>query len=274
MLISANLLKIDYRASSEWWVETQIAPLGVHSLYNGELNTVQPAIMAIQPSPDNQELIKYLQGVIWDLDGVLIDSMEIHFKIWQKVFSEYGVLFDREHFNRHFGTTNLETITSVLGNRLTPEESRVLAEKKQAQFEQQAIRDAGLIPGVRTWLAYFQQSGIPQAVASSNAQQFIESITARLKISAYFHAIVSAENLASKPNPAVFLESARHIQAHPTRCLVFEDAIAGIEGAKRAGMKCIAITTTNPPDALAGADLIIPAFSALSADQLIHVMKS
>jgi beta-phosphoglucomutase len=215
-----------------------------------------------------------LQGVIWDMDGVLIDSMEIQFDVWRNIFQSYGVDFQRKDFNRHFGTTNLETIQFVLGDRLTAEESIVLADKKQSVFEKIALQQAKLIPGVTRWLEFFEQQNIPQAIASSNAQRFIEAITAHLDISSYFRAIVSAENLASKPDPSVFLESARRIQAEPSRCLVFEDAMAGVEGARRAGMKCIAITTTNPPSALTTADLTIAEFSALSSDQFLKLMKS
>ena len=205
------------------------------------------------------------------MDGVLIDSMEIHFKIWEQIFLEYNVVFARKDFNRHFGTTNLETIQSVLGNKLSFKESRDLAERKHLLFEQQATMEAELIPGVDRWLQFFYDLNIPQAVASSNAQRFIESMAKNKKISHFFKTLVSAENLASKPDPAVFLESARLINAKPDQCLVFEDAIAGVEGAKRAGMKCIAITTTNSAAVLSKADLVIPSFSSLSQTQLFEL---
>ncbi len=219
-----------------------------------------------------QNLKNFLQGVIWDMDGVLIDSMELHYKIWKQVFSEYNVEFDRKDFNRHFGTTNLETIQTVLGKKLSFKESLALAEKKQQLFEQQAISEAQLIPGVNRWLQFFFDHDIPQAVASSNAQRFIEAVVKNKNISHFFQTLVSAENLASKPDPAVFLESARLIKAKSNLCLVFEDAVAGVEGAKRAGMKCIAITTTNSRAALVKADLIIPSFSALTEAQILKLM--
>jgi HAD superfamily hydrolase (TIGR01509 family) len=218
--------------------------------------------------PTDQPLQQFLKGVIWDMDGVLIDSMEIHFKIWEQIFSEFDVRFARKDFNRHFGTTNQETIQTVLGNKLSFKESRDLAEKKQLLFEQQAITEAQLIPGVDKWLQFFFDRNIPQAVASSNAQRFIEAVAENKGISHFFKTMVSAEGLASKPDPAVFLESARLINAKPDCCLVFEDAVAGVEGAKRAGMKCIAITTTNSADALKKADLIIPNFPALTQTHL------
>lgn len=229
--------------------------------------------MVRQTRMQQNSLNKLLQGVIWDMDGVLIDSMEIHYHVWQEVFSELGVPFERQLFNRHFGITNLEIVRTVLGDRLSHQEALALAEKKQARFEREAIQQARLIPGAMQWLVFFQQNQIPQAVASSNAQQFIETIAAHLDISSFFDAIVSAENLSSKPDPAVFLETARRIRAVPSRCLVFEDAVAGVEGARRAKMKCIAITTTNPAPALLGADLVISSFSALTIDSLSAVMQ-
>lgn len=219
-------------------------------------------------------LNKLLHGVIWDMDGVLIDSMEIHFNVWQEVFSELGVHFERELFNRHFGTTNLETIRTVLGDRLSHQEAMTLADRRQVLFECKAIQQARLIPGVKQWLDFFYQNKIPQAVASSNAQQFIEDIAARLEISSFFDAIVSAENLASKPDPAVFLEAAKRMRVTPSHCLVIEDAVAGVEGARRAGMKCIAVTTTTPSSALSAAGLVISSFSALTIEQLLAFMQT
>lgn len=219
-------------------------------------------------------LNKLLHGVIWDMDGVLIDSMEIHFAVWREVFSELGVPFERKLFNRHFGTTNLETISTVLGDRLSHQEALALAEKRQALFEREAIHQAQLIPGVKHWLELFQRNQISQAVASSNAQKFIEVIADHLKISCFFNAIVSAENLASKPDPAVFLETAKRMRVTPSHCLVIEDAVAGVEGARRAGMKCMAVATTTPTSALSAAGLVIPSFSALTTDMLLAVMQA
>jgi len=205
------------------------------------------------------------------MDGVLIDSMELHFKIWKQLFSEYKVDFARKDFNRHFGTTNLETIQTVLGNKLTLKESLKLADKRQYLFEQQAITEAQLIPVAYQWLQFFFDCGIPQAIASSNAQHFIEAVVKHLDINDFFQALVSAEGLASKPDPAVFLESARRMKAQSSHCLVFEDAVVGVEGAKKAGMKCIAITTTNSASSLLKADLIISSFSDLTKAQLFNL---
>jgi HAD superfamily hydrolase (TIGR01509 family) len=218
-------------------------------------------------------LRQVLKGVIWDMDGVLIDSMEIHFAIWKEFFTPYQVAFTRRDFNRHFGTTNLQTILTTLGDRVNHREAIALSNQKQALFEQQAIQQVKLIPGVKNWLEKFQSMGIPQAVASSNTQGFIESVAGHLKINHFFKAMISAEGLESKPHPQVFLEAAKRIHADPSRCLVIEDAVAGVEGAKRAGMRCLAVTTTNPASALSGADLILNGFEQLHEELVINLFN-
>jgi len=207
------------------------------------------------------------------MDGVLIDSMEYQFEVWQAIFREYGVVFDRANFNRHFGTTNLQTIQKTLGDRITLEEAVALAERKQVISEQQSIQRARLVPGVDRWLQYFQDASIPQAVASSNTQSFIEATARQLNIDLFFTTLVSAEGLASKPDPAVFLEAARRMHASPSQCLVVEDAIAGVEGARRAGMKCLAVATTNPAAALQAADLVVVDFASLHEKQILELMS-
>ena len=133
---------------------------------------------AAQP---NSRLAAVLAGVIWDMDGVLIDSMEYQFEVWRDIFAEYGVDFDRANFNRHFGTTNLQTIRVTLGDKLTPEQALALSDRKQAISEKESIEKARLIPGVLNWLQYFKECAIPQAVASSNTQNFIEATARRLE---------------------------------------------------------------------------------------------
>jgi len=213
-----------------------------------------------------------LKSIIWDMDGVLVDTLEFQFEVWHNIFSEYGVEFDRANFNRHFGTTNLQTVQKTLGDRITPEEALAIAERKKTISEKEAIERAVLIPGVVRWLQYFKVCAIPQAVASSNSQNFIEKTVRRLEIHQYFNALVSAEGLASKPDPAVFLEAARLLNAAPHKCLVVEDAIAGVEGARRAGMKCLAVATGNSVEVLSGADLVIADFDSLQVEQLLQLM--
>jgi beta-phosphoglucomutase len=103
------------------------------------------------------------------------------------------------------------------------------------------------LPGVLTWLGQFQAWEFKQAITSSAPPENIEFLVVELKIKEYFDEIVSGFDLPGKPNPDVFLNAADSLHINPDNCIIIEDAIAGVEGAKRAGMKCIAVTTTNPP---------------------------
>ncbi len=121
-----------------------------------------------------------------------------------------------------------------------------ISEKKESLFRELIKGKAEPLPGVLDWLRQFQAWGIKQAITSSAPPENIEVLVAELKIEEFFDAIVSGFDLPGKPNPDVFLKAANTIQMEPENCIVIEDAIAGVEGAKRAGMKCIAVTTTNP----------------------------
>ena len=218
-------------------------------------------------------LKQVLQGVIWDLDGVIIDSMRIHYDSLIKVLQKYNCSISQHEFRGYFGRTNFEVLQEILGDQLTSGQIADLAKQKQKIFEDNAVDQAQLFQGVEQWLQYFQKLAIPQAVASSNAKKFIETIATRLNIRHYFNVLLSAEELTSKPDPLVFLESARLIGSAPRHSLVFEDALAGVEAARRAGMKCIAITTTNDLGALSQADLIIQHYDDLSPEKLYQVMN-
>jgi len=105
-------------------------------------------------------------------------------------------------------------------------------------------------------------------VASSANQEYVERIVVHLVIGHYFSIILSAESMHSKPHPDVFLKAAQALDVPPSRCIVFEDAVAGVEAAKRAGMHCIAITTTHAAAKLQNSDIVIKTFSELKKEQI------
>jgi HAD superfamily hydrolase (TIGR01509 family) len=129
--------------------------------------------------------------------------------------------------------------------------------RKESLFRQMIRGKVHPMPGVRTWLERLQSMGCRQAVASSAPMANIDALVDEMQIRAYFSAIVSAYDMPSKPDPAVFLEAARQLALPPKKCVVIEDAIPGVNAAHRAGMKCIAITTTNPRQDLSEADIIL-----------------
>ena len=206
------------------------------------------------------------QGVLWDLDGVLVDTGEFHFQAWSGVLPEYSIPFTRELFQATFGMNNTGVLSTLLGERLTPELLAEIDDRKEQRFREAVRGRAQPLPGVLAWLEHLKAAGVRQVVASSAPPANIDVLVDELGLRSYFAAIVSGFDLPGKPDPAVFLKAAHLIGVPPERCVVFEDAVAGVESAKRAGMKCVAVATTNLAHALKGADVVVERLDKLSLD--------
>jgi HAD superfamily hydrolase (TIGR01509 family) len=213
-------------------------------------------------------------GVLWDMDGVLVDTGAFHFQAWLKTLSGEEIPFDLETFKRTFGMNNAGILALLLGSAPEPETVSRISDLKEANFRAGIHGQVQLMPGVLDWLQRLKAAGFLQAVASSAPQENIDYLIGELGIQAYFQAVVSAARMPGKPDPAVFLEAARRLALPPERCLVVEDAVAGVEAARRAGMKCIAVTTTNPPDALHGAALVVDRLDELPPEAFEKLLRS
>lgn len=206
------------------------------------------------------------QGVLWDMDGVLVDTGEFHYQSWQEVLEERDLPFSREFFRQTFGMNNAGILARLLGEDLTDELLVEITEQKEERFRELIRGRAQALPGVVPWLARLRQAGFRQGIASSAPEANIDALVDELGLRDYFDVIGSGADLPAKPDPALFLEVARRLGAQPGRCTVVEDSLAGVEAAKRAGMNCIAVTTTNPAEALAAADLVVESLEDLPAD--------
>jgi beta-phosphoglucomutase family hydrolase len=208
-----------------------------------------------------------INGVLWDLDGVLFDTGEYHFEAWSQVLQEYHIPFSREIFKSIFGMKNDEAIPGLAKKPLSVQEIREIGERKEERFRELIRGRIELLPGVRKWLDCFRAWGCRQAVASSAPQANVNVMLAETDIQSFFIGVVASEGLPGKPDPAIFLRAADKIGVPAGECVVIEDAVAGIEAARRAGMKCIAVTTTNPARLLEKADMIVARLSDLTEDQ-------
>jgi len=205
-------------------------------------------------------------GILWDMDGVLVDTNEYHFQAWHEVLAEYGIDLTREVHQQTFGMNNTGILSRVLGERLTPELFSEIDDRKEKRFRAAIRGHAQPLPGVRMWLQRLQDAGARQAIASSAPLANIDALIDELGLRAYFDAIVPGADLPGKPEPVLFLKAAGLLHIPPEHCVVIEDAVAGVAAAKRAGMKCIAVMTTNEAEALSAADLIVERLDVLPMD--------
>ena len=210
-------------------------------------------------------------AILWDMDGVLVDTWELHSQTWGQAFEEFKVPLKGSQIQATFGMNSLSSLQLLLGDRYQQDFLLEVIDRKEALFYQIAKGGLEPLPGVIRWLEQFRTQGFCQAVASSAPPENIEAVVDTLGIRTFFGALVSGVDLPGKPNPDVFLKAALLVGVSPGRCLVIEDAVHGVRGAHSAGMKCIAVTTTTPAEVLGEADLVLANLSELSEDHLVDL---
>ena len=201
-------------------------------------------------------------AILWDMDGTLLDTKTCHYISWRDVLRKHGFDLTEALFDEHFGRNNASILPIYLGYEPDPELAAEMISEKEALFREMAPAKSRLFPGVESWLKTAQTLGIRQAIASSGSLENIQVMAAAFNISSYFYKVVSGADLPAKPEPDVFLAAAEAVGVAPDYCLVVEDSVPGINAAKRAGMKCVALTSTNPASRLIGADEIVDDFNS------------
>lgn len=210
-----------------------------------------------------------IKACIFDLDGVIVDTAKYHYLAWKSLADKLGFEFTQEHNERLKGVSRMDSLDILLeiGNvTVTDEEKRIFAAKKNelyVSFIEKMPADE-ILPGVREFLAELRDYGIKISLgsASKNAVMILE----KLQLMPMFDAIVDGRHIAkAKPDPEVFLRGASELGESPENCVVFEDAQAGVQAAKNAGMACVGIGDVKT---LALADFVIPGFKKFTYDHL------
>lgn len=203
------------------------------------------------------------KAVLWDMDGTLVKTSELHLETWREVLAPMGVHMDESLFRRTFGMNNHGVLSTVLGHPVDDAFVEDVAGRKEVAFRRALRGRVQLQPGVRDALEGLRALGYRQAVASSAPAENIDALVDALDIRDLFDALVAGAELPSKPDPAVFLEAARRLGVAPERSTVVEDAGVGVEAALRAGMRVIAVTNTNSRAALSHASLVVDSLEGL-----------
>ncbi|MFP4423668.1 MAG: HAD family hydrolase [Candidatus Woesearchaeota archaeon] len=205
-----------------------------------------------------------MQAIIFDMDGVLVDSMPVHMKIWKSIFDKRNLSFNKEEFKKYNGTSSKQIAMRLIGDfglQDTPE--NIISEK--IAYEAQYQDDIRLFPRVKFVLSRLQKR-YRLALATSARKEMLEYIDSRFNLLSFFDAAVHSEMVQnSKPAPDLFMRAAEDIGIDYSQCMVVEDSVNGIIAARKAGMQAIAITNTFPSDSFHMADNIIHVLSELES---------
>lgn len=186
-----------------------------------------------------------IKGILFDLDGVLCSTDRCHYQAWKKLADRLGIDFDEQSNQKLRGVSRMESLEILLQGseqQFTPQEKEAMAEEKNAFYRQllMALTPDDVPAEVRRTLQELRQRGYRQAVASSSKNTPL--ILQRVGLDSWFDAVVDGNHITrSKPDPEVFLMAAHALELQPERCLVVEDADAGIEAAVRGGFPCAGI---------------------------------
>jgi len=211
-----------------------------------------------------------IEGIVFDMDGVLIDSHPVHRVAWSKFLATVGRSVTDEGLSFILaGRRREEILRHFLGD--LPESKIAEYGRQKDLFFEENFQDVKLIPGVRNFLESLEAAGLKSAIATSASSARTWGTLGRLGLGEKFSIIVTGDDVAvGKPDPAVYMLVSRRMNLSPEKLLVFEDAPCGVQAAKSAGMRCIGVSTNGRAEMLlqCGAEVIVPDFLNVSIQML------
>ncbi len=214
------------------------------------------------------------RAAIWDVDGTLVDTAEIHFAAWEAFAAAHGFAFTRADFAATFGKRNPEIVRQLFDPAADDARCADWGEEKERLYRAATDRaGVALLPGVGALVEGLAAAGWLQGLGSSAPRANLDLILKHTGTADRFTAIVSGDDVSrGKPDPEVFLKAAAKLGVPQARCVVFEDAPSGVQAAKAAGMACVGVTFIghHPPGRLeaAGADVVVPSLEAVTVEMV------
>ena len=212
-------------------------------------------------------------AVIFDMDGVIVDSNPTHTIALRKFCEMHGHhLTDEELKSKVYGRANKDWLPDIFGDQMTPAAYKNLADEKERLFRKLFEPIIQPLKGLIHFLDILKENNITMAVASSAPHENVEFALEKTGTKKYFNIALDESSFnKGKPDPEIYLKTASLLNFSPENCTVFEDSIAGVEAAKKAGCKVVAVTTTHSREELIGTDLVIEDFSDLELRQLVKL---
>lgn len=214
-----------------------------------------------------------IHGFIFDLDGVLTDTAEYHFRAWKRLADEEGIPFDRKQNEALRGVSRRRSLELLLNGRTFPEEKmQEMMERKNNYYVEslQDITPAGVLPGVQSLLTELRAAGLRIAIgsASKNARQVVE----RLAIGGFIDELADGNSVVrTKPEPDLFVYAAGLLEVPVAECVVFEDAEAGVEAGNTAGMYTVGL---GPVERVGKATTVFPSLEGITLDTIMQRLGS
>jgi beta-phosphoglucomutase family hydrolase len=194
------------------------------------------------------------RAVIFDMDGVLVDSGACHRAAWQALLDELGVPAPPEFWRLTIGRPSHEAVGVLLDRELPESQARELSRRKQQHYLRIATAGIPAVPGVAVFVEALAQRGVPRAVATSARRSDVEQMLGGVGLLDRFDAVITAEQVRrGKPDPEVYLLAAQSLGVEPGGCVVFEDSLVGVSAASAAGMRVIGLATSHTEVELRGA---------------------
>lgn len=239
---------------------------------------------SIEPKVESKfeikQSIKEQNNLIFDMDGVIVDTMEFHYLGWRNYFKRLNHIIDKDNFLHNiFGTPGRVAVREILGNDLTEKEVLEHCNNIDAEFREVISHypDVTPIKGFIEFITSMNDLNYNIALATSAHRENVDVIFDRFKIAHFFDLIISAEDFhKGKPDPEIYLKTLGRLGSKTSNSIVFEDSIAGVRSAISAGIKVIGITSTQTPEMLysLGAVYCVPDFTFLSKTKIEEIYSS
>ena len=214
-------------------------------------------------------------AVIFDLDGVIVDSKDAHEAAFIQLGREAGYSISAEQFRDTFGRRNEEIFPLLYGHPLPEERVRWLADRKEAIFRDMVAGQVTPLPGVRELLPALAAAGFHRALGTSTPRANVELILRELDLREYFETIVGSEDVnKGKPDPRVFSLGAERLGIPPALCVVVEDAVAGVAAALNGGMKALAVTTNHSRASLHAAHRVVDSLAEVTPADFLALIEA
>ena len=209
-------------------------------------------------------------GIAFDLDGTLIDNNKYHIESWQVFYKKRGWQLTNETYNTYFnGKTNKDVLNFIYKKELSAEDIKQFTNEKESLYREIYAPFIQPIEGLLQLLKSLKQAEIPMVMATSGIPDNIEFLFKHIDIKKYFKEIINFTHIKNgKPDPEIYQLAVQKLEIPANNCIAFEDAFSGIQSAKTAGLKVVALTTTHQKNELKNVDLIIDNYSQINIQQL------